>query len=347
MSEILDCARNGDFITAKEHFDKAIAEGSSPSQVLNFRDGRERTVAHYAAEYDDAVVIEWLFKMGADLFLKDSNNKSPIDIAVILDSRLRRKKRGEGDVIRFLKSLVLNPVQQMFFLEGGESTDSVPNPTVLEALSNADLAEVFVDFNRLQAVHLFAMYNRFEESRYLLARGVDMKTLDDDGNSALHFVSSLALASFLVSECGLDINLQNTSDGHTPAHSLIERAAMDDVEEDEAVRIIAFFVEKGADFGLRSESEDLGVAELAIDLIGIGRIVEACLKGKGALGGISIEDYLSTLENFDSEDSISVASHDEKVVREDGEESSDFEDSSDSSEESESDDDEDFFIRPK
>ena len=348
MSELLDAARNGDFARAKELLDKALAEGGNPTDLLNGMDRRLRRVSHYAAEYDDAVVFEWLFKNGTDVFSKDDSNKSPIDIAVIVDAKLRRKRRGEGEVIRFLKNVVLNPIQQMFFLECGESTESVTSVSSLESLTDSQLSEKFGDYNNLQALHLFSMYNRIEECKYLRSRGVDMTALDDDGNSALHFVSSPEMAQFLVCECGLEVNAKNRSDGHTPAHAVLGRAVMEDITEMDAAGVISVLIEQGADFSIKSESEDFGVAEMAIEFFGgTGAITEACLKGKGALGGISVTDYLATIEGSDSEDSISVGSHDDKVIREDGEDSS----SGDSDEDDEDDDEDssqdDFFIRPK
>lgn len=342
MTEIVNAARQGDFGTAKELFDKAVSSGENPLILIKSVDRRLRSVCHYACEYDESVVVEWLFRLGADMFKKDDSNKSPVDIAVIVDSRLRRKNKGTGEALAFMKREVLNPVQQMFFCECAESTDSVSDVSVLTALTNEQLSQLFPDYNNLQALHLFAMYDRFEEIKYLRSRGIDLKALDDDGNSALHFVSSLRMAEFLVDECGLDMNACNTSDGHTPAHAIIQRAAMDDVEESDAVAVLSFLASRGADFSIQSESEDLGVAELAIDLLGPGAIVNACMKAKNALGGNTVEQYMSELSDIESDDSLSVASHDNMIVREDGEERGGSDE-----EESESSDDEDFFIRPK
>ena len=348
MTEILNAARQGDFGTAKELFDQAVTNGENPSLLINATDRRLRSVCHYACEYDEAVVVEWLFRMGADMFKKDDSNKSPIDIAVLVDSRLKRKGKGAGEVLAFMKEEVLNPVQQMFFCECAESSDSVSDASVLEKLSDAQLSQSFPDYNNLRALHLFSMYNRMAEIKYLRSRGVDMKALDDDGNSALHFVSSLEMAEYLIDECDLDMNACNTSDGHTPAHAIIERAAMEDVEESDAVAVINFLITRGADFGIHSESEDLDVAELAIELLGPDNpIVSACLKGKNVLGGKTLDQYLSELSEPDSDDSLSVASHDNKIIREDGEESGGDDDSEEESEEEESSDDDDFFIRPK
>jgi ankyrin repeat protein len=345
MTSIIDAARNNDFQAAKQAFDAEVSLGSNPLALLNDSDKRGRTVAHFAAEYDDVVVIEWLHGMGVDLLKKDDSNKSPIDIAVLVDAKLRRKHKTEGEVLPFLKRSVLNPIQQMFYLECGESTESVTGVSDLSTLSDHQLSERFEHHNNMQALHLFSMFNRVEELKYLKSRGVDLSATDDDGNTSLHFASSEPLADFLITECNLDVNARNTSDGHTPAHSVIERAAREEISEKVAVEILRLLVTKSADFAIKSDIDELGVAELAIEYFGPeSEITSACLSGPGALCGKSLGDYLSSLTEDSDDESVSVASHDDKVLDEDGNASSSSEASS---ELSESEDEEEFFIRSK
>lgn len=360
MSDLVEAARNGDFLLAKEIYDKNLAAGQSAVSILSAVDRRHRSVAHYAAEYDEAVVIEWLHNMGVDLFSRDDSNKSPVEIAVLVDAKLRKKRKSESEVLNYMKAKVLNPIQKMFFLECGESTTSVSNVSDLEALSPAQLAERFPFHNNLQALHLFAMNDRLVELRYLKSRNVDMNATDDDGNTALHFASSYAVALLLVQECGANIDALNSSDGYTPAHSIVSRAAMGEVGEPAAVTMLELLVSQGADFSIKSESEEMGVTELAIDLFDEGPIVDACAQGKGALTGASLAAYraeLQTHENEEEDDDLSVASHDDKVIGENGEESESESESDDEGEENmdaiaEANEDEesgseDFFIRRK
>jgi hypothetical protein len=292
--------------------------------------------------------------MGANLFARDDSNKSPVEIAVLVDGKLRRKKHTESEVLRYLKSSVLSPIQKMFFLEFGESTTSVTSVSELHSLTLEQLTERFPYHNNLQALHLFTMDSRLDELRYLQSRGVDMNAEDDDGNTALHFVASSEVARFIVEACCANVNARNKSDGYTPAHSVVTRAAMEELDETEAVAIIDFLVSCGADFGIKSDSEDLGVAELAVDMFDVGPIVDACARGRGALNGESLKafrDELHAQQEADEEDDISVASHDDKVIGENGEESEDEEDSipdeDEEDESSEEEDNEDFFIRRK
>ena len=194
--EILEAARNGDFVLAKEKFDEAIASGpASAKEVLQTVDRRGRSVAHYAAEYDEVMVIEWLYNMGVNLFQRDDMNKSPIEIAVLVDAKLKKKRKGEGEVLEFMKRVVLNPIQKFFYLESAESCDSVSSPADLAKLSDEELAEKFPYHNNMQAMHVFSLCGKLEELKYLEQRGVDMQALDDDSNSALHFASNAELVS--------------------------------------------------------------------------------------------------------------------------------------------------------
>ena len=343
MTSIIDAARNNDFQAAKQAFDAEVSLGSNPLTLLNSTDRRGRTVAHFAAEYDDVVVIEWLHGMGVDLFRKDDSNKSPIDIAVLVDAKLRRKHKTEGEVLLFLKRTVLNPIQQMFYLECGESTESVNGVSDLSPLSDSQLTERFEHHNSMQALHLFSIFNRVEEVKYLKSRGVDMSATDDDGNTALHFAASEELADFLITECNLDVNARNTSDGHTPAHSIIERAAREEISEKASVEILRLLVTKGANFSIKSDVDEMGVAELAIEYFGPdSEITSACVSAPGALDGKSLGDYLSSLTEDSDDESVSVASHDDKVLDEEGNASSSSDASSESSES-----EEEFFIRSK
>ena len=345
MKELLDAARANDFQRAKEIFDASNLDSFQRIALLNEVDGRHRSVAHYAALYDDSVVIEWLHRQGADLFKKDDSNKSPVDIAVLLDSHLRKKNRGESEVLEFFKRVVLNPVQQVFYLECGESCDSVRNCDDLSPLSNDELCERFPGHNNAQAVHVFAACSRISELRYLKSRGIDMRALDDDCNSGLHFSSSVEVAQFFIDDCNLSCDAKNKSDGYTPAHVIVERAAMDDLDVEVAVSMLSFLCDRNADFSIKSDSGDLDVAELAIELIGTsGPLLDVCLKCKGVLGGLSLSEYIESMgSGFDSsEDDISVASHDDKVLDEDGNASS-----SESSSSDEDDSDDDFIVRKK
>jgi hypothetical protein len=345
MKELLDAARTNDFQRAKEIFDVIALESNRKLDILNEVDGRNRSVAHYAALYDDSVVTEWLHRQGADFFQKDDGNKTPIDIAVLLDCQLRKKNRGEGEALEFFKRVVLNPIQQVFHLECGESCDSVRNCEDLIPLSNDELCERFLNYNNLQAVHVFAACNRISELRYLKARGIDLRALDDDGNSGLHFSSSVEVARFFIDECKMISDEKNKSDGYTPAHVIVERAAMEDLDIEVAKSMLSFLCDRNADFSIKSDSGDVDVAELAIELIGTsGPLLDICLKCKGVLGGLPLSDYIDSMgsELDSSEDSISVASHDDKVLDEDGNASS-----SESSSSDEDNSDADFIVRKK
>lgn len=364
MKELLDAARNGDFQTAKQIFDDALSRGHNPLELLNAVDRRQRSVAHYAAEYDDLVVIEWLHHMGADLFRRDDSNKSPIEITVLVDAKLRRKRKAESEVLPFLRSVVLNPIQQMFFLEFGESTRSVRGIQDFSDIPDERLSQRFGFHNNLQALHLLAMDGRLEELRYLKSRGVDMRASDDDGNTALHLCNSPSVASFLIDECDADVNLRNSSDGYTPAHSVIERVAMDDLQENIGSDILQLLIDSDADFSIRAD-DGSDVVEFALDMIGKGRIATICMSGKGAPGQGEVERILRKMEaEGDSDSDISVASHNDKVIGENGEEESDddSQEAHDEEDESESeaeildpidetpedsDDDEEFFIKRK
>ena len=326
--EILEAARNGDFVLAKERFDEAIASGpASAKEVLQTVDRRGRSVAHYAAEYDEVMVIEWLYNMGVNLFQRDDMNKSPIEIAVLVDAKLKKKRKGEGEVLEFMKRVVLNPIQKIFYLESAESCDSVSSPADLAKLSDEELVEKFPYHNNMQALHVFSLCGKLEELKYLEQRGVDMQALDDDSNSALHFASNAELVSFLIKDCQLSPNQTNSSDGYTPAHSVIDRITMEELSESEGVSILSVLETLGADF--RNKSDDqLTVPELAFEMLGDGPVFRACARNFSEAEIAAISISYQTMDN--SEDEVSVASHDDKVIAEDEEESSGDEGSEDS-----------------
>jgi len=370
MKVILDAARCCDFATAKEVYDSLIAEGKATSAVLNEVDGLGRSAAHYAAEYDEVVALEWLYNMGCDLFRRDNNNRSPIDIAVKVDAKLRKKNKGEGEVLPFLRKIVLNPVQQIFYLELGESTDSVPGPSDISNLTLQELSQSFPFHNNMQAIHVFASHGRMDILELLKSRGVDMTATDDDGNNILHFASTPGILRFGISACGIDVDSQNESDGNTPAHMVIERVANDDLEETIAIEMIKALIELNADFSRRCDAYEMGVTELALEMIGRTDLVDACMKSPTSIGGLSIEEYMQKhAEQFESDSDISVASHTNKVLNENSEEDSDDDsneddgnddqdnkdgsknnekDSIDNDDDDDDDDDgNDFFFRPR
>jgi hypothetical protein len=360
MKEILDAARSCDFITAKEIYDTQVSHRCDALSVLNETDRLGKSVAHYAAEYDEVIVVEWLYNMGCDLFKRDNNNRSPVEIAVMVDAKLRRKGRGVGEVLPFLKRVVLNPIQQIFYLESIESTNSVSTLASIENLSDNQLAETFPYYNNMQAIHVFAAHNRVAELEYIKSRGLDMTTVDDDGNNILHFASSPEVLVFGISSCGLDVNSQNTSDGNTPAHMIVERIESEDIDETVGISMIEELIQFGADLSIKCDSYSMGVTELALYMLGKSKLVHACMKSSTSLNGESLESYMEThAEDFESDSDLSVASHNDKVINENDNEDSESEDHSesdsiygdegctDSSPSENEDQEEEFFIRSR
>ena len=323
--DIIEAARNGDFILAKERFDLTISSGSSSvEELLHAVDRRGRSVAHYAAEYDDVAVVEWLFRMGADLFRRDDMNKSPVEIAVLVDFKLRKKKKGEGEVLPFIRSVVLNPIKQIFYLESGETCACVPNVAVLAPLSVQDLSERFPYHNNMQALHVFSLCGKLDELRHLKERGIETHAVDDDGNSALHFAATPEVASFLIKDCELDTDIKNSSDGYTAAHAVVDRVAMGETDIAVGISILKLLKNLKADFRIQSDSEDMDVMQLALDRLGDGPLFRVCCEG--ILSDAEIDSLLNEAKNNADDSDFSVASHDDKVIDEDGEEDNDEDD---------------------
>lgn len=348
MRELITAAREGDFLLAKSIFDEAVAGGAIPREVVNATDGLGRTLLHYAAEYDEVVVFEWLWEHGADIFVLDSNNKSPVDISHLLDAKRRRKKHSGSEVLDYLKSSVLTPIQQMFYLENAESSTSVSSESCLAPLSNAQLSEKYPRYNNLDAAHILCLTDRLSELKYLHSRDVPLGSVDDDGNTLLHFAASSEMVDFLTETCRLDVNAVNSSEGFTPAHSLVFRVVGEEIPENVGVSLLHALIKHGADLSITCDSSQEGVAELVLDLIGQGALLDACLTSPTALGGMSLAEYLEKKESFsDSEGSsdLSVASHDDKVVGEDGEETDEEDEGEDENEQEQEEDVGDFFVR--
>ena len=327
---LLDAARNGDFIAAKDIFDQQeFADIEEELIALEATDGRRRSVAHYAAQFDELIVIEWLHSKGVNFFDRDDSNKCPIEISVLVDAKLKLKKKA-SEVLPFFKRVVLNAIQQIFFIEFAESSlASVSEIADLESLTIEELTERFPFHNNLQAAHVFAMDDRIDLIKYMhKTRGVDLtEALDDDLNTPLHFATSQEMAMYLINECQLDVNAQNSSDGYTPCHAVIEKIAIEEMSREIGIRLIEVLVENGANLAL-TDNADLGVAELAIELLGVGEVVNACLLSASALSGKPIEEYLHTrpqIPDSDSDDSLSVASHDDNVIAESEDEEEDEE----------------------
>ena len=364
MKAIVDAARSGDFVEAKRIFDESISANMDPKSILNQKDGHGKTVAHYAVLYDDVVVVEWLYNMGSDLFVRDNSNKSAIETAVLVDAKMKRKMNKSSEVLEFIKRVVLNPIQRMFFIEACESTDSVTDTSALTSMTLDALSEKFPYHNDMQAIHLFAIHDRLDELEYMKSRGVDMSATDEDGNNILHFSSSLQVIEFAIRECRIDVNARNTSDGNTAAHMIVERVASDELDEDVAMDMLEALLANGADFTVKCDEPSMNVAELAVEYLGRCPITLYCAEKVSSATGRPIDDILNADSDDDYSD-ISVASHKNRALNEDGEdtEESDSEDESgedeeddeddesdesaqsqsDESEESESDDDEPMF----
>jgi ankyrin repeat protein len=344
MVAILDAAREGDFFQAKSMYDEAVAAGGDPVGILNTPDRSGRTVAHYAAEYDEVVVFEWIHSHGGDILLRDSQNKTPVDIAILLNAKLLKKKKPGSDVLVYIKSRALTPIQQMFYLDNGESASAIPDSSSLDQLPDASLSEQYPYYNYLSAAHVFALTGRMDLLNYLHTRNISSASVDDDGNTPLHFVSSPEMVEFLVKHC--KVNAQNSSDGFTAAHSVVSRVYDEELTEDEAVCILKALIGAGADLKVKCESYGMTVPQLVVELVGEGILLETCDTCPGALDGLSIAEFVSLHQHIDPSDSesLSVASHDDKVVREDG--------SSENDDEEEGldeiiEEDEDFVIKPR
>jgi hypothetical protein len=335
MKELLDAARNGDFVLAKEIFDRSISDNISASSLLNETDGRGKSVGHYAVLFDDVVVVEWLYNMGCDFFVRDDSNKSAIEIAVLVDAKMKRKLGQSSEVLEFFRKIVLNKIQQIFYIESCESAESVTNISDLTSLTNDSLSERFPYHNNMQAIHVFAIHDRFEELEYMKSRGIDMKGTDDDGNSILHFAVSKKVLEFGIVECGLDPNLKNHTDGYSAAHAVVEKIGSDEIDEQEGLDMLKFVAEHGGDFTIECDEPCLNVAELALECLGKGAITLYCAQKISSATGVPVDEILNYEDGSEDDYSdISVASHNKRVLNEDGEYTDGEEDQSDSSDDS-------------
>ena len=317
----MDAARNGDFIEAKRIFDEQVSQnsGQDAKTLLQSTDGRGRNVAHYAVLYDDVIVAEWLFNMGCDFFARDDTNKSAIETAVLVDMKMNKKLNKSSEVMQFIKSKVLNSIQEMFYLESAESTQSVGSVGDLESLSLEKLSEKFPYYNNMQAIHLFAFDNRLDELRFLKSRGIDMTATDDDGKNIVHFSGSCDIVEFALSECGLFADCK-TGDGDTIAHVIVENISSDQLEKEQGLEMLKCLANHGADFSIKSEGTSLNVFEMAMEYIGQGKVSMYCAERVSEKTGVPIQQMLQYKPQFsDSASSdISVASHDNRVLNEDG-----------------------------
>jgi len=336
MKALLDAAREGDFVEAKRLFDEEIAKNRDAKSLLNETDGRGKSVAHYAVLYDDVVVVEWLYNMGCDLLLRDDSNKSAIETAVLVDAKMRRKMNQKSEVLEFIQRVVLNPIERMFYIESCESSDSVASTSDLAKLTSEELSEKFPYHNNMEAIHLFAIHDRLEELEYMQSRGVDMHAIDDDGNNILHFSSSVRVTKFAIEKCGMDANVRNTSDGNTAAHMIIERVASDELDEEVGMQILQTLVSYRADFSITCDEPSMNVAQLALEYLGRCPITLFCAEKISSATGKPIDEILDT-DSEDNYSDISVASHKNRALNEDGEETDEDESSEDENNESDQD----------
>ena len=322
MKELLDAARNGDFVLAKEVFDKTVAEKNSDSAVLlNEVDGRGKSVGHYAVLFDDIVVVEWLYKMGCDFFLRDDSNKSAIELAVLVDGKMKRKLGKRSEVLDFFRTKVLNKIQQIFYIESCESAESLTSVSDLAGFTNDMLSEKFPYHNNMQLIHVLAIHDRMEELEYINSRGIDMSALDGDGNSILHFAVSQRVMQFGIVECGLDPNAKNHSDGYTAAHAVVEKIGSDEInDESVGLNLLKCIAARGGDFTIECDESCMNVAELALEYLDKGAIALYCAQKISSVTGVPVEEILNKEGGPDDDYSdISVASHENRALNEEGE----------------------------
>ena len=201
-----------------------------------------------AARFDDLKVVEFLLEAGADVDLKNAANgqnaalhyaRSPIVIQRLIAYRADiniRNARGNSPLLIYITRRNLSAENTHVLLEAGASTDIVSR-----------------DRGGLSALHLIFKANvenregylliplqkqridktRLEIARDLIAHGIDVNVLTEDGFTALHFAARLGNIEgikLLVKE-GANMDIVNFKYKQTPMMYAFGGRALESVEK--------------------------------------------------------------------------------------------------------------------
>lgn len=172
---------------------------------VNAKDINGNTPLHLAAMYGCRRVILSLIKSDAQVDIKNLNGQTPLSLAILHDH------------YKAAKILLLNGANLNLILDGQLDY-------LTKTLSNKDkykFIKLLVDFganinkrysHNRTILHIAALFNRHESTRYLLNNCIDINALDNDDNTALHIAAlknNYKVIQVLLSCSNINIEIKN------------------------------------------------------------------------------------------------------------------------------------------
>lgn len=145
----------------------------------------------------DGFWIKKLNELGFDVYPKDNNGYTPLDLAII------KNDRAIIDAYKEIGPIPENTLYKIAFYDFSEKTETIKNSAKLGMAYSFYSEEEYKNFNKDYLTHVFS------DSKYA-------KYIDEDGNDPLLVAASNGsefLSTFFM-QMGCDVNIQN-SDGQT------------------------------------------------------------------------------------------------------------------------------------
>lgn len=168
-------------------------------------------------------IVELLLDRGADIEMKDGQDLTPIMLATsCMKLEIVKMLIERGADVNHIDKLGRAAINMIDYNMDNKGPQGVLE--IAKALFNAD-ADIDNKQNPRMGHHIpthnpiceAAKYNRWDVVEYLLDCGADVHSVNDDGETLIHFLDDNVELIIRVIEMGADVNVRN-KDGETPIY---------------------------------------------------------------------------------------------------------------------------------
>lgn len=212
---------------------------------INARNNNGRTALHYAAKFNGADEVSTLVSAGADIHARDHGEITPLNLAALSNGK------------SVIKTLIRAGANIHARDERGETPlhyalhGNAKNIVRLLILSGASLADTsYLGTNALHAAARSREAERENLIEYLINQGLDINSVDNSGETALHYLVYAAMystpddirdniyprAKFLISK-GADRSAK-IQDGYNKGKTPYEFALSKSIEDQELLKLL-------------------------------------------------------------------------------------------------------------
>ncbi|HPZ10541.1 MAG TPA: SUMF1/EgtB/PvdO family nonheme iron enzyme [Candidatus Eremiobacteraeota bacterium] len=213
--------------------EKIKEEIAKNPDFIKKKDSQNRTLLHYAAQYNCEEEVQLLISSGADLNAKDNDGKTPLMYAA-------NERNWEIVELLAYRGADLNAVNnkgQACLHYAVRTRSEYGSKLLIEKGATLDIK----DKEKKTPLFLTVENGYRDIAKILIEAGADIYTRDMYERTLLHVIKNVKLAELLISK-GLDLNARDF-DGNTPLHS---------AGKEDRKNIAELFVYYGADVNIKN-----------------------------------------------------------------------------------------------